>query len=292
MKFFAPVALFVLAVLAGPAAAQAAPLVPTQLRCEYQVNPLGIDETAPRLSWQFESKARAVKQTAYQVLVATSVEALERGEADLWDSGRVESDQSTQVVYRGKPLTSGLRCYWQVRTWDQQRRAGRYSPPAYWEMGLLKQSDWVGKWIGVPSETPREAFSMEGARWVWYPEGDPVRSAPKGTRYFRRVFTIPARREPTRAVFYAAADNHFTLYVNGREAGRGSGWQSALPIDILNHLRIGENVLALSASNADEAGGPAAVTGRLLLQFSEGPPLTLDVDGTWKAQDGLAEPGL
>ena len=89
-------------------------LVATQLRCEYLVDPLGIDAVHPRLSWSVQSAERNQGQIAYRIMVASSASRLEAGDADLWDSGRVQSDQTTHVVYQGKPLTSGLRCWWKV----------------------------------------------------------------------------------------------------------------------------------------------------------------------------------
>ena len=89
------------------------------LRCEYLQNPLGIDETRPRLSWIMESNRRGARQTAWQVRVASSRKRLGQGNADLWDSGRVENDQSTHVVYNGIPLGSRMACHWYVTIWDE-----------------------------------------------------------------------------------------------------------------------------------------------------------------------------
>ena len=82
------------------------------LRCEYLVDPLGIDVAQPRLSWKLQSPWRGQKQTAYQILVAGSEEMLKDGNADLWDTGKVASDRSIHVVYGGKPLSSRTRCCW------------------------------------------------------------------------------------------------------------------------------------------------------------------------------------
>src|SRR5688572_12747137 len=88
------------------------PLHPTFLRCEYRIDPVGIDETAPRLSWRLESDRRGEKQTAFQVLIASSIETLARDAGDLWDTGRVEGDQTTGVVRAGAPLASRMQCFW------------------------------------------------------------------------------------------------------------------------------------------------------------------------------------
>jgi alpha-L-rhamnosidase len=84
----------------------------TDLRCESLVNPVGIDATQPRLSWILNSNERGARQTAYQVLVASSPAKLKAGQGDWWDSSRVESDQSIQLPYAGKPLRSYARCFW------------------------------------------------------------------------------------------------------------------------------------------------------------------------------------
>ncbi len=90
-------------------------------RCEYQVDPRGIDVAQPRLSWILQSDQRGQKQTAYQVLVASSPDVLAKDQGDLWDSRRVASDQTIHVEYAGKPLSSRLQCFWKVRAWDQGR---------------------------------------------------------------------------------------------------------------------------------------------------------------------------
>jgi alpha-L-rhamnosidase len=124
------------------------------MRCEYQDMPLGIDHSAPRLSWTLESEVRGQKQTAYRVLVARSIEALQSDRGDLWDSGRVESSQSVNIPYAGEALVSGLRCHWKVMTWGANGTASAWSTPSYWEMGLLKPSDWKGRWIGDGKPLP------------------------------------------------------------------------------------------------------------------------------------------
>jgi Bacterial alpha-L-rhamnosidase 6 hairpin glycosidase domain/Alpha-L-rhamnosidase N-terminal domain/Bacterial alpha-L-rhamnosidase concanavalin-like domain/Bacterial alpha-L-rhamnosidase C-terminal domain len=117
------------------------------LRTEYLVNPLGIHETAPRFSWVINSNRRGERQTAYQVLVASSPEMLLKGKGDLWDSGKVISDNSTQVVYAGKALHSRENCFWTVRIWDGDSKPGPWAPVAHWSMGLMQRSDWAAQWI-------------------------------------------------------------------------------------------------------------------------------------------------
>ncbi len=130
-------------------AAHAGHLRAAHLRCESKRDPLGIDERLPRLGWIVESDRRAETQTAYRLLVASTMERLAHDEGDLWDTGRVQSDETTHIVYRGKPLNSRQRCFWKVMTWDRDGAAGPWSEPARWEMGLLTPDDWNPKWIDV-----------------------------------------------------------------------------------------------------------------------------------------------
>ena len=163
--------IFAALLLAPLAALHAAGL--TNLRCEYRENPLGIDVAKPRLSWviadpkseisNLESQiTRSVAQTAYQVLVASSEELLKNDQGDLWDSGKVESDQSIQVEYAGRPLESRMQCHWKVRVWTltsdlRPLTASPWSAPAHWSMGLLQPGDWAAKWIGVRRPAPAPA---------------------------------------------------------------------------------------------------------------------------------------
>ena len=93
---------------------------PSHLQCEAMQEPLGIDITTPRLSWQLQDSRRGARQTAYEIRVASSAEALAQDHADIWDSGRVDSDQSVNVLYGGPAVESRRRYYWQVRVWDSQ----------------------------------------------------------------------------------------------------------------------------------------------------------------------------
>ncbi|MCP4452310.1 MAG: hypothetical protein GY809_12680, partial [Planctomycetes bacterium] len=142
------VAIMVLACLVGHGSA-AAPVGIAHLRCESLEDPLGIDALVPRMSWQLDSDVRAQKQTAYRLLVASSADTLKKNMGDLWDSGKVKSDQSIHVAYDGKALKSRMQCVWKVRVWDKDGRASDWSDMARWSMGLLDPEDWKAQWIGV-----------------------------------------------------------------------------------------------------------------------------------------------
>src|SRR5450432_2803179 len=124
-----------------------AAVVTKNLRCEYLTDPLGIDAPSPRLSWILSSNQRGEKQTAYQILVASSLKILSRDQGDLWESGKVSSDESSQIVYSGSPLISRQSCFWKVRAWNRGGKPGVWSPVAQWQMGLLQTADWNAKWV-------------------------------------------------------------------------------------------------------------------------------------------------
>ena len=148
---------FAVAAMCHPAEASAVDL--TNPRCEYLVNPQGIDLPRPRLGWMMEdlksasgnpqSATRGRKQTAYQVLVASSEELLKNDKGEWWDSGKVASEQSVLAEDNGKPPGSWKQCHWKVRVWDKDGRTSDWSQPAAWTMGLLKPEDWQAKWIGA-----------------------------------------------------------------------------------------------------------------------------------------------
>ena len=127
-------------------------------RCEYRVNPAGLDVRQPRLSWTLASGQRGEKQTGYRILASSSAEKLARDEGDLWDSGQVPSDQTVHVTYAGQPLESRMRVWWKVRAWDKDGQSSAWSTPAAWTMGLLKRSDWYGRWIADPVAVTNETL--------------------------------------------------------------------------------------------------------------------------------------
>ncbi len=146
MRFVATVGVICLQCLCHAASAPG-PLPPSELKTEYLENPLGIDTASPRFLWWMNHEERNQGQTAYQILVASTLEKLAVEQADLWDSGKVESDNSVHVAYEGKPLESYRRYYWKVRTWDTQDRPSEYSEAAWFEMALLAKKDFKAAWI-------------------------------------------------------------------------------------------------------------------------------------------------
>src|ERR1700689_1036852 len=96
---------------------------PAGLQVDNLKTPLGIDDPTPKFSWQLQDSARGAKQTAYELLVASSADLLQAGKVDVWDSGRVESSQSMNVPYAGPALRATTRYFWQVKTWNASGKA-------------------------------------------------------------------------------------------------------------------------------------------------------------------------
>jgi len=264
------------------AAAQPAPLSVTDLRCEALHDPLGIDVLRPRLSWVLESAQREQRSTAYQILVASKPERLAAGAGDLWDSGRVTIDASTQVAYAGRPLTSRRACWWKVRVWDAQGRPSAWSPAACWTMGLLKPDDWQGVWIGgLPPPPAPVRNPFEHAQWIWA-AGSASELSP--TAHVRRRFTVPATAQVKKAELCLSADDNYVLWINGQQAGRNRGlesWMRPERIDITQWVRPGENLIAIRAGNDPKT--PGGLIASVRVQLAAGADLEFTSDKSWLA---------
>ena len=270
-------ALLIAVTLAGSPAGYAFEI--QDLRCEDLTAPVGVDLAQPGLSWRLEDAAntRGQKQTAYQILVATTAANLAANNGDLWDSGQVASEQSPRVPYDGAALTSRQRCYWKVRVWDKDGQPSAWSAPSEWTMGLLNPSDWSAKWIA------HSASGLDGAQWIWFNEGNPAVSAPPATRQFRRTITLPTDRTLSSAKVRITADNAFTLIINGQPVASGNDWQQAVSADITAALQSGTNTIAITATNAGTAPTPAGLVARFDFTFATGEPLAVVTDAQWEA---------
>ena len=271
--------------------ASGAAVMPVDLRCESLQNPLGIQPVRPRLSWRLQASdaaARGDSQAAYQILVADSKTRLSSDRGNLWDTGKVASDQSLNVVYAGQPLSSTQACWWKVRVWDQDGNVSAWSAPARWTIGLLHPDDWRAKWIGRDVPPPPAAANplvKGGAQWIWHPGEHAVAAAPPETRYFRRAFTLPADRTVRRAQLIMAADNRFAVAVNGTHAGQGGSFKTAVVMDVTKNLHAGRNVVAGWVKNVGENANPAGLVGLLRVEFTRGDPVVITTDACWRSHD-------
>ena len=259
------------------------------LRCEHLDNPLGIDATQPRLSWMLQSNERGVKQTAYQILVASSAAKLKSDQGDLWNSGKVFSDQSVLVAYAGNPLATRTEFFWKVRVWDASGKASSWSKPASWTMGILTAEEWQARWIGQDGADLTNTFT--NTSWIWYPEGEPQIAAPIETNYFRRVVTIPAGRKIKRAIFEYTGDNECRGWIDQFDVGARNNFKTVKWNNITTRLEPGKTYLfGLTGRNEGAEPNPAGVVAKLTIEFTEGETLSIPTDEKWKVSKNL-EPG-
>ena len=280
-------------------------------KCEYLVNPLGIDVRAPRLGWKISASKPVFnqKQKAYQILVATSIQKLTESAADLWNSGKVISDQNAQIVYAGKELVSGQKCYWAVRIWNSDDRVTPWSEVAFWGMGLLNNADWKAKWIGDQQDLNQKSY-------VGYLNAfDPsknipvVNQRPEGpsSPMFRKTFEV--RSAIKEAVLYVSALGYYEMGLNGKKVGNHelapewTDYDKRLQYqayDLSKELKIGTNVLSSVLGDGWYLGmiGPTKwlaefprrgvygndrrLIAQLMITYENGEKETVSTDESWK----------
>jgi alpha-L-rhamnosidase len=258
--------------------AQGVGVNPFDLRCEYMVSPLGVDAQKPRLSWKLQSEERGQVQTGYRVCVASSAALLTEGKADLWESGKVDSDRTVEVVYAGKPLQSSTRYYWRVQAWDKNKQASPWSDVTWFETGLFEPSDWKAKWIGA--NVPADPLPM-----------------------LRKTFTLAKPLASAR--LYICGLGFYEARLNGKKIGdrllespdtQHDKRNYYTTFDVTGQLRQGKNALGVELGRAfyDLAEGNAwswntagwrdhpKCIAQMELTYADGSRETLISDETWK----------
>lgn len=254
-----------------------------KLVTEYLTNPMGIDITHPRLSWQLQSTETNVIQSAYEIRTAATVAQLEKGENLIWTSGKVISNQSVNIEYKGPELQSQQRVYWQVRVWDQKDKVSKWSKPAYWEMGLLQPDEWKAQWI--TSNENKKTF-------------------PHPCPYFRNEFTSDKVIKQARV--YVTSLGLYQLFINGQKVSNdlfSPGWTSYnkrlqyQTYDVTS-LLMKENTLGAIlgdgwyrgrigwARNKNYYGDQLALLLQLEIQYTDGTTKTIISDQNWKTSTG------
>ena len=236
------------------------------LRCEYQVDPLGIDIEKPRFFWEIKDARRGAKQTAYQIIVSSSMEKLDKGNGDIWNSGRVISDQSAHVDYAGSKLESYKTYYWKVKIWDLKGNATDFSEPANWEMGILSLEEWQANWIGKNTEVQtkeNKEKKWQWKEWIWHP----TETGSHVPVYFRKKVILPTDKKVTSALMRLTADNKFTANFNGVELVSGDSWQEIYDFDVTDKIKR-ENIIAIEAQNT--IGNVFGLLFSLKISFDDG----------------------
>ncbi len=270
------------------------PMTALDLKVEYKTNPY-IDDPIPRFSWILKDERRGQVQTAYQILVASSLKDLEAGKADMWDSKKVSSDQMGQVEYQGKDLQKSTRYYWKVRSWDREGNPGSFSKSSWFETGLLEAKNWEAKWIGYD-------LTHMGQEGMYH-----LPPAP----YLRKEFSLegPVKK----ATLYATALGVYDILINGEKVGvdyLNPGWTNYnkrvhyQAFDVTDYLKEGRNALGSVLSYGWYSGylGYALLVGlpqvkdfygvvpkllaQLEVEFEDGSKEILVTDKSWKASSG------
>ncbi len=286
------------------------------LKCEYYVNPLGVDVMQPEMSWTLQSVKRGDRQTAYQVLVASSEAQLKANQGNLWDSGKVDSDESIQIMYAGHGLISSKQVFWKVRAWDMDGRVSPWSDEATWTMGILHPSEWNAQWISAAGAEKygrsypgyeRTDFSRRDDFAHQYPDAGKTGEPDYSSLLARREFIVKPGLE--RAVIHVAGLGQYELSVNGKKVGDAlfsPGWtdyhKTVLydTYDITAMVRKGGNALGLFLGNGMyniqpdpvryvkflNSFGPLKTIAELQLQYANGSVDTIGTDASWRVAPG------
>ncbi len=252
----------------GPSLAQT-PQAPSGLLLERLSDPLGVDHPRPALSWVLRHPESDQYQTAYQIQVATHAEALENGEPDVWDSGKVESPESSNARYAGPPLSPNAVYYWRVRTWDKHDAPSPYSAAQMFVTGIGDEWKATPIWAGVGETAPDFAF-------------------------LRHEFTLPAG-DIEHAVAHVtalspepASQYVYRLYINGAFVGCGpergfNGVNRYNTYEVSDYLEAG-------GGNAVAALNYTSEERKFLFQmdvhYADGSRETIVSDTSWRALDG------
>ncbi len=251
----------------------------SHLRCEYRVNPLGVETPSPRLSWTLESDRPGARPTAYRIVVSDA----QTGETH-WDSGKVASARTFHIEYAGPALERERRYRWKVQVWDDHDHPTAWSEEGWWEMGLEPGAPWPARWIASPLE-------KDGS-----PSPSPV---------LRREFRVKAPLREAR--LYITALGLYEAWLNGRRVGEDlftPGWTSYSKqlqyqvYDVTPLLREGRNALGAIlgdgwyrgylafAGRRNLYGQRRALLAMLRLHYADGKVETVATDASWKASTG------
>jgi alpha-L-rhamnosidase len=303
--WWVPLAIILAFVSEGTAASararaeQSAGGAPTGLTCEAITEPLGIGTMQPRLSWKLTDPRRGVLQTAYQIRVAHSAEKLAHDQADVWDSGKVESGDSVSVVYAGPAVVSRHRYHWQVRVWDELGKSTPYSEPSWWEMGLLSSADWTAQWITPDRPVEREDYESN-PKWIWSATEDAKSNASAGKREFRTAFTLA--QKPKSATLMITAKDNLAVWVNAKPVLEESPMTKfGRPRDPWGHFRVlgltnlqaGTNSIAADVTvykpERSRRGLSAGLIAMLRVEMPDGTIQRITSGADWKTTSGQTD---
>ena len=260
----------------------------SNLRCEYLKNPVGLDVAQPRLSWELNSDIRGDKQSAYQILVASTAENLAKDNGDVWNTEKVSTDQCNQLVFKGKDLKSVTEYFWKVRVWDACGKQSEWSSTAKWAMAFMDQKEWKAKWIGYDAayddrakwEKENPKMNLDNLKWIYVPKAKDKKDNELSVVFFRKEIQISANSKIQSAQFILSAYNTCNVIVNSKIVGQAYLWNPTTFTDITKTLKTGDNVLCLEVVQTDNL--PAAVIGKVYIKYKDKTELELPIDVRWK----------
>ena len=277
---------------------------PDRLQCESLTNPLGVDTKSPVFSWKLRDARFGAKQTAYQIEVASSPNGFGPGKADMWDSGKVQSDNSIQVEYAGKELNPSTRYNWRVTVWDADGKAYPSSDAAWFETGLMDLKNWKAAWIAY--EVPElHAVRDADARWVTNADESSAKTEGNSHHDFRFAFELNGAVK--HAAVYVTGRDSPSAWVNGRQVlesdplppWKQMPWKTYKKRDITQQVKDGKNLIAIDVIRyqherrrgvPDDARSPMSATiyvemadgsVRLFKTAPSGWKAALDAEGNW-----------
>jgi len=254
-----------------------AQVVITGLLTENMTDPIGMEAAHPRFSWQLVTDKRNVTQTAYELRVSAGTKAV-------WNTGKVNSDQSVHVAYAGEPLKSGGNYTWQVRVWDNSGKRSGWSLPAQFRTGFLDGTGWKAKWI-EPG----------------YAEDTLMRPSP----LMRKEFSLKGK--VSRATAYITAHGMYEAELNGQRIGDAlltPGWTSYgkrlqyQAYDVAGLLKSGANAIGVMLGSGwyrgnigfrnsiNFYGRDIALLCQIDITYSDGSAESIISDGSWKSSTG------
>ncbi len=269
--------------LAVPAAA-----TPVHLQTEHLNNPVGIDAAKPQFAWQSDATTPNWMQSGYQILVATSEKNLAAGQAGVWDSGRVDSSDSIDIIYNGPALKSQTRYFWLVRVWDNTGGSS-ISTPAFFETGLLSPSDWRAQWIRRIDPVDEREFAA--VRWLWLPTADAKAVASGTVAEFRYPFHLDS--QPTRASLHVLVAGDYVATVNGIVTGQHSNFGAFDWEEIGSLLKPGDNEILVKVTSPrarpPATTAPAGFAASLRISAQRSPERRIPSDSGWFVRSGTRE---
>ncbi len=267
------------------------------LQVENTANPLGVDNAIPTLSWQLQSNQKNVQQTAYQILVSDQEFFLYKNTGNIWDSKKIASSASLQIIYKGPPLIAAKKYYWQVKVWDNKGNMAE-SNISYWQMGLLKKDDWSNaKWVGY--DEPVDSLKIfphihQGGKKSWGPRLNVL-------PMMRKEFAVAKKIKSATA--FICGLGQFELFINGNKIGDhflDPGWTNYdkqaqyVSFDITSNLQQGANALGVMLGNGfyyipgqryrkmTGAYGHPKMILKTVIEYTDGTVENIISDETWK----------